>query len=114
MEADKEKQAKMRIQIAKKVCEHYSTPTMPENITDCDGCKANTGRMFSGCTGFVEVSFYRRSLSTIFKALTDARFYITYISEGKPTKELKSISGEDYKRLTKKPFFLFVKCQKIK
>ncbi len=62
----------------------------------------------------VEVSFYRRSLSTIFKALTDAGFYITYISEGKPTKELKSISGEDYKRLTKKPFFLFVTCQKIK
>ncbi len=61
----------------------------------------------------VEVSFYRRPLSFTFKALTEAGFYIKYISEGKPKKELKSISAEDYKRLTTKPYFLFVRCQKV-
>ena len=60
----------------------------------------------------VEVTFYRRPLSIIFKSLTEAGFYITYISEGKPTKGLKSISAEDYKRLTTKPYFLFVRCLK--
>lgn len=62
----------------------------------------------------VEVSFYRRPLSKTFNALSEAGFYITYVSEGKASKELKSISGEDYNRLTKRPFFIFVKCQKIK
>ena len=33
----------------------------------------------------VEVSFYRRPLSITFNALTEAGFYITYVSEGKPT-----------------------------
>ena len=49
MEIDKEKQARMKIRIAKTVREHYGTPAIPEDITDCDGCKANTGRLFSGC-----------------------------------------------------------------
>jgi ubiquinone/menaquinone biosynthesis C-methylase UbiE len=61
----------------------------------------------------VEVSFYRRPLSSTFKALTEADFHITTISEGHPTSKLKSISAEDYKRLTTMPFFLFVKCRKI-
>ena len=61
----------------------------------------------------VEVSFYRRPLSETFKALSEAGFHITYISEGKPSEELESISIEDYKRLTTKPYFLFVRCQKI-
>lgn len=51
LEGDKEKQAKMRILIAKTVRERYGTTTMPEDISDCDGCKANTGRLFSGYTG---------------------------------------------------------------
>lgn len=61
----------------------------------------------------VKVSFYRRPLSSTFKALTEAGFYITCISEGNPTRKLQSISAEDYKRLTTKPLFLFVRCQKI-
>ena len=61
----------------------------------------------------VEVSFYRRPLSSTFKALADAGFHITNVSEGSATSKLKSISTKDYKLLTNKPFFLFVKCRKI-
>ena len=50
-ETDKEKQEKMRVQIADFVSKHYGTITKPEDITDCDGCKANTGRLYSGCIG---------------------------------------------------------------
>jgi ubiquinone/menaquinone biosynthesis C-methylase UbiE len=60
----------------------------------------------------VEVMFYRRPLSSTFAGLTKAGFHITAVSEGKPSEKLKSISAEDYKRLTTKPFFLFVRCQK--
>lgn len=61
----------------------------------------------------VDVTFLRRSLSSICKALTDAGFYISCLSEGSPTKHLKTMSEELYKQLTTKPFFLFFKCIKI-
>lgn len=61
----------------------------------------------------VEVSFYRRPLSATFKALTDAGFNITGISEGITSGRLKSVFPEDYKRLRSTPFFLFVKCRKV-
>ena len=43
-EADKEKQAAMRAQIAELIREHYGTAT-----TDCDGCKTPSGRLYTGC-----------------------------------------------------------------
>lgn len=61
----------------------------------------------------VEVSFYRRPLSVISNALTAAGFHITSISEGSPTNKFKSISEEEYKIVTTKPFFLFLKCCKV-
>ena len=59
----------------------------------------------------VEVSFYRRPLSSTFNTLIEAGFNITSISEGKPAEELKSISSEHYQQLKTKPQFIFFKCQ---
>ena len=39
----------MRNQIAKLCNEKYGMHMVPEDINDCDGCKADSGRLFSGC-----------------------------------------------------------------
>ena len=49
-EPDKAKQAQMRVEIAALITQHYGTPVRPEDVTDCDGCRAHTGRLFSGCS----------------------------------------------------------------
>lgn len=48
-EPDKEKQLEMRIDIMRLCREHYGMDVQPEDITDCDGCCSQTGRLFSGC-----------------------------------------------------------------
>ena len=40
---------KMRIEIAEQLARIYKTTPKPEIITDCDGCKATDGRLFTGC-----------------------------------------------------------------
>ena len=47
-EPNKQKKEKMRAAIAKMCMEHYGKECKPEDIADCDGCKATTGRLF--CT----------------------------------------------------------------
>ncbi len=49
LEPDKAIQSEMRNSIAKKCNEVYNIQMDAEEITDCDGCKANTGRIFNGC-----------------------------------------------------------------
>jgi hypothetical protein len=49
LEQDKPRQKTMRISIARICSEHYGTYYRPGDITDCDGCRADTGRLFSGC-----------------------------------------------------------------
>ena len=49
LEKDLARQAKMRIEIAEQLAKIYGTTTKPEIITDCDGCKVNNGRLFTGC-----------------------------------------------------------------
>ena len=49
-ERNRAEQARMRAAIAGQCTEHYSTHYVPENITDCDGCRAESGRLFSACT----------------------------------------------------------------
>jgi hypothetical protein len=39
----------MRVAIAEECYEQYGMKMQPEDINDCDGCCANTGRIFSGC-----------------------------------------------------------------
>jgi len=46
-EQDKDKQYKMRADIAQEIKRHYGRESRPEDIGDCDGCKAETGRLFS-------------------------------------------------------------------
>jgi len=41
----------MRAEIVRICKEHYGygEEFKPENVTDCDGCKTESGRLFSGC-----------------------------------------------------------------
>jgi hypothetical protein len=48
-EPDQIKQQKMRESIAELCTKQYGMNLQPEDITDCDGCSANTGKLFSGC-----------------------------------------------------------------
>lgn len=47
-EKNKEKQYEMRADIARQIKEHYGEEFKPEDVTDCDGCKTEGGRLFSG------------------------------------------------------------------
>jgi len=49
LETDISKQKRMRESIAKECNELYNMQLHSEDITDCDGCKANEERLFSGC-----------------------------------------------------------------
>lgn len=48
-EKDKNKQRQMRAEIARQIEEHYGQKRKAEDIGDCDGCRAEDGRLF--CTG---------------------------------------------------------------
>jgi len=48
-EQDPKKRHKMRVDIAQQIKEHYGQETKPEDVNDCDGCKTDGGRLFSGC-----------------------------------------------------------------
>ena len=48
-EENADKQRQMRIEIARKCNEHYGVQYGPEDVTDCDGCKAQAGKSFQGC-----------------------------------------------------------------
>lgn len=49
LEKDIVKQTQMRIDIADQVAKIYGTIPKPGIISDCDGCKINAGRLFTGC-----------------------------------------------------------------
>lgn len=49
LEQDKIRQHAMRETIAGQLYKFYGIESLPENINDCDGCRANTGRIFTGC-----------------------------------------------------------------
>ncbi|UCG28503.1 MAG: DUF3795 domain-containing protein [Bacteroidales bacterium] len=48
-ETDKSRQRKMRTSIAEICSEKYGMNLRPVDITDCDGCRTTTGRLFFGC-----------------------------------------------------------------
>jgi hypothetical protein len=48
-EKNKEKQKKERKEIVRLIKEHYGLDFNLEDITDCDGCVSETGRLFSAC-----------------------------------------------------------------
>lgn len=47
-EEDKEKKVKMKAEIARRCNEEFETEFGPEEITDCEGCRTEGGRLFSG------------------------------------------------------------------
>jgi len=47
MEKNKDQQTSMRSQIAHICNEKYGTTYKPEDITDCDGCRTERGRLFN-------------------------------------------------------------------
>jgi hypothetical protein len=47
---NKQEQTRMRIEIVKLCQEHYGMRYRLEDITDCDGCKAETGILFRAST----------------------------------------------------------------
>jgi hypothetical protein len=49
LEQDISRQLEMRISITRLLAESYCMNLGPEDINDCDGCRADTGRLFSGC-----------------------------------------------------------------
>ena len=49
LEADESRQQAMRESIAEECSELYGMNMKPEDITDCDGCRAGNERIFSGC-----------------------------------------------------------------
>ena len=46
-EPDEEKKYNMRVDIAQEITKHYGGETKPEDVGDCDGCKTESGRLFS-------------------------------------------------------------------
>ena len=49
LEQDPSKQRTMRADIARLCAEQYGMNLLAQDVTDCDGCRAQTGRLFSGC-----------------------------------------------------------------
>jgi hypothetical protein len=43
-----DREVQIRADIAEQIKKHYGQKTSPEDVGDCDGCKAETGRLF--CT----------------------------------------------------------------
>jgi len=48
-EQNPKKKHEMRVDIAQQIKEHYGQETKPEDVTDCDGCKTEGGRLYFGC-----------------------------------------------------------------
>ena len=48
-EKNDEKKHKMRIEIAQEIKKIYGQDCKAEDVTDCDGCKTESGRLYSGC-----------------------------------------------------------------
>jgi hypothetical protein len=49
-EQDAKKKHEMRVEIARQIKKHYGQDCKPEDVNDCDGCKKEGARLFSGST----------------------------------------------------------------
>jgi len=61
----------------------------------------------------VKVSFYRRSLTEISEAITNAGLMISRISEGTVDEKAKELCEVRYNRLKNSPNFIFFRCEKL-
>jgi SAM-dependent methyltransferase len=62
--------------------------------------------------GIGRVSYYRRPLCAIAEDLRAAGFWIDRLLEPQPTDDFKRVDPAGYERLTKNPWFLFVRARK--
>jgi len=70
-EKDKSRQQEMRVSIAGFISEHYQMSLKAEDITDCDGCGANTGRLFSQCRNCeIRKCAIHRDIESCYSAVT--------------------------------------------
>jgi hypothetical protein len=49
LEQNRSKQQAMRLEIARICTEQYDMDLLPQDVTDCDGCRSQTERLFSAC-----------------------------------------------------------------
>jgi len=75
LEQDQSKQQLMRESIAEQCSTIYGMNLLVIDITDCDGCRANTGRLFSGC------SQCKIRQCAIHKDIDSCAFCVDYICE---------------------------------
>ena len=59
-----------------------------------------------------KVSYYRRPLMAITEDLYSAGFWIERMLEPQPTDAFKRVNPSEYERLTKNPWFLFIRARK--
>jgi SAM-dependent methyltransferase len=57
----------------------------------------------------VEVRFWHRPLSRMFREIADGGFRVDELSEPHPLPEVRELDAEAWQRLTKKPHFLFLR-----
>jgi SAM-dependent methyltransferase len=62
--------------------------------------------------GIGRVDYYRRPLSAITEDLSRAGFWIDRLLEPQPTDDFKRLNPAGYERLTRNPWFLFLRAQK--
>ena len=58
------------------------------------------------------VEYYRRPLMAITEDLYSAGFWIERLLEPQPTDAFRRVNSKDYERLTKNPWFLFIRARK--
>jgi SAM-dependent methyltransferase len=59
-----------------------------------------------------KIRFYRRPLTTISEDLNSSGFLIERLLEPQPTEDFRRMEPNSYERLTKNPWFLFVRARK--
>ena len=57
----------------------------------------------------VEVRFWHRSLSRMFREIADGGFHVDELSEPQPLPEVRERDPEAWERLTRNPHFLFLR-----
>jgi 2-polyprenyl-3-methyl-5-hydroxy-6-metoxy-1,4-benzoquinol methylase len=60
----------------------------------------------------IEVRFYRRSLTSIIQAITDNGLLVSALSEGQVDPIVENMCSKTYTKLSTKPAFIFIRCQK--
>ena len=87
-EVNEEKQVRKRTEIAKLCKEQYGMNYEPADITDCDGCRTEGGRLFSGCTDCVIRNCAKQ------KAMENCAYCVEYVCKKLETFFTKDPDGK--------------------